>query len=618
MSFVAKVRTARHLRAVIYGIVLFGALGVWSEIASWNAHVERVSSQMAETAKAIGNHVDDVVEVARQPLAALALDIHQYLDTPLASLSFISEMRVLAANSGFIRSLAYVRADGRLVESTLSPLSSGIDLAYRDYFQFHKSSPSLDTRIGSPAFGPVAQDWFVTVSRRVNAPDGTFAGVLLATIKVDHFADFFKGYDLGPGRSMLLADSEGTVMLRLPLDAPTPVSSIAQSRFFRERLVAQPYGSTEYVSPFDGELRIGGYFRSPETGVTTTVGVAKKVIFFDWVHQVAIRWIFALVAFAAAIFLGIRWQRQSWMRQRSEAQTAAREAEFRVIANASSDLIEKLDAVGIREYVSPSSRGLLEREPEELVGRPVSFGYGAEVEAEWDAALVRVRNGATAERLISSRRSKSGEIIWLESLITRTADAGGMAVVTRNITPQRKLQEKLDRLAKIDELTRVFNKRHFNEALAELAAPTQPGEGRPFSLLLADVDRFKAFNDTYGHVPGDACLQRIASTIQGAVRARYDTVARYGGEEFAILLPGVGADGARLIAEKIREAVFKLEIEHRENAPWGQVTISLGCATFDWQAGCDANGLVVQADQALYRAKSEARNAVRVYQDAAT
>lgn len=614
MSFVTRFRTARHLRAVIYGIVLFGGLGVWSEIASWNAHIERVSSQLAETAKAIGNHTDDIVEVARQPLAALNFDLHDYLDGPRGGLAFISKMRTLAKTSRFIRSLAYVGADGRLVESTLSPLSPGLDLSHRDYFQFHKGSQSLETRIGSPAFGPVTQDWFVTVSRRVNAPNGTFEGVLLATIKIDHFADFFRSYGLGPGRSMLLADANGTVLLRLPQDAPTPVSSIAQSKFFRERLVAQPFGSAEYVSLFDQERRIGGYYRSPDTGLTTTVGVAKNVIFSDWVHQAATRWLFTAVAFAAAVFMGIRWQRQSWMRQRSEAEIAAREAEFRVIANASSDLIEKLDAAGIREYVSPSARDLLERDPEELLGRPVSFGYGAEVEGEWNAALMRVRNGSAAERLIFSQRRRNGDVIWLESLITRTADAGGMAVVTRNITSQRKLQERLDRLAKIDELTRVFNKRYFNETLADLAADVGHGDGRPFSLVLVDADRFKAFNDTYGHVPGDACLQRIAGAIQSVVRSRHDIVARFGGEEFAILLPGVAGDGARLIAEKIREAVFSLAIAHRKNVPWGQVTISLGCATFDGRIISDPHELVVLADRALYRAKSEARNAVRSHE----
>ncbi|WP_332118511.1 diguanylate cyclase [Azorhizobium caulinodans] len=600
--------------AVLYGIAVFLAFGVWSEVTSWNAYRERVSSQLAETARAVGNHVDDVIEVAKQPLGALALDLDRDRATALGGLHFISTMRTLAEQSRFVRSLAFVRADGYLVESTLSPLSPGLNLGHRDYFEHHKTSPSLEPHIGNPAFGPVIRDWFITISRRVNRPDGTFAGVLLATVSIDHFAKFFDGYALGEGRTLLLIGTDGRVLLRLPVEASSSVVSLAQTKFFRERLVVEPFGTAEYTSPFDGERRVGGYFRSAASGITSTVGVATSTLFADWVRQVAMRWAFALMAVMGAVFLGIRWQRQSWMRERSEAETAARVAEFRVIANASSDLIEKLDDAGTREYVSPSARDLLGREPEDLIGHPIFFGYGPEAETDWRAALSRIRGGSSVERLIFSKTAVDGGTIWLESLITKAADTGGMVVVTRNITGQKMLQEKLDAQTKIDELTRVFNKRHFNAALQALTSAALAPGGRPFSLLIVDVDRFKMFNDTYGHVPGDACLRRIATAIASAVRASQDVVARYGGEEFALLLPDVGPERAADIAEKVRAAVFDLGIEHRANVPWGRVTVSIGCATFDGTVLREANELVVLADRALYRAKTEARNAVRVHE----
>lgn len=609
ISIIRRVKDARHLMAVIYSTFAFIAFALWGEATSWNAYVERVSSQLAETARAIGNHVDDVIEVAKQPVAALALEVEEDLKTPIGGLTLISKMRTLAASSRFVRSLAFVRADGKLVESTLAPLTAGLDLTHREYFREHQVSDSLDFRVGNPAFGSVGRDWFITISRRVNAADGSFAGVLLATVKVQHFVDFFHDYNLGEGQTFLLVAGDGTVLLRLPYDAPRPVTSFANSRFLTDRLT-KPYGAGEYISPFDHERRIGGYFRSSDTHVVTTVGVPKYVMFREWMRQAIPRWIFGVLAVVAAIFLAVRWQRQSWMREKSEAATAAREAEFRAIANTSSDLIEKLDEDGVREYVSPSARDMIGLEPEQLIGRPISEGYGEEAEPEWAAALARIQAGSSTERLIFRREVESGEISWLESVITRAQDGGGMVVVTRNITSQKMLEEKLDALANMDELTRVFNKRFFSGTLKDLASAARIPGSQPFSLLLADVDRFKLFNDTYGHVPGDECLRRIAAAMRGCVRANHDVVARYGGEEFAILLPGAGPEGAAQVAEKIRETIFRLNIEHRRNTPWSRVTISIGCASFDGQAIADEDELVVLADRALYRAKNERRNTV--------
>jgi len=141
---------------------------------------------------------------------------------------------------------------------------------------------------------------------------------------------------------------------------------------------------------------------------------------------------------------------------------------------------------------------------------------------------------------------------------------------------------------------------------------------------MIDVDRFKAFNDHYGHVAGDRCLQSVALALSTATGRAGDVVARYGGEEFAVLLPGAGEDQAWAVAERLREAVRALGIEHARGCEDGIVTISVGVASLQPagrevttgapRVGVDmAHALFRQADAALYRAKQCGRDQTMVY-----
>jgi diguanylate cyclase (GGDEF)-like protein len=163
-------------------------------------------------------------------------------------------------------------------------------------------------------------------------------------------------------------------------------------------------------------------------------------------------------------------------------------------------------------------------------------------------------------------------------------------------------------LADSDGLTGLANRRRFEEALA-LEHERVRRNGMPFSLILADVDFFKKFNDRYGHVAGDACLRLVAQAIGGGSRRPNDLAARYGGEEFAVILPDTGLEGACAVAENIRAAVEALRIPHADG-PGGCVTLSLGVYT--GHAAADGSDVpcdwVAAADAMLYQAKAGGRN----------
>ena len=170
----------------------------------------------------------------------------------------------------------------------------------------------------------------------------------------------------------------------------------------------------------------------------------------------------------------------------------------------------------------------------------------------------------------------------------------------------------LEAVAWIDGLTDIPNRRYFDEVLAKEDRRLQR-EGLSLAVIMMDVDNFKAFNDHYGHGAGDACLQRVAQAVKGVAGRPGDLVARYGGEELVALLPGTDAPGALEVAERFRKAVADLAIPHADSNAAEVVTLSLGVAELTPDTG-EAGGiqLLHQADEALYKAKTEGRNRVAI------
>lgn len=166
---------------------------------------------------------------------------------------------------------------------------------------------------------------------------------------------------------------------------------------------------------------------------------------------------------------------------------------------------------------------------------------------------------------------------------------------------------ELEALATADGLTGLSNRRAFDEALeTEWRRATRTR--KPLSLLIVDVDSFKAFNDRYGHLAGDDCLRRVAGMLALTVRRAGDVAARYGGEEFAILLPDTPLPNAAVVAEEIRRNVQMLGIPHDSSGVARVVTVSVGFASTMREGGEEANALVRAADAALYEAKTSGKN----------
>ncbi|HEY9853620.1 MAG TPA: diguanylate cyclase [Leptolyngbyaceae cyanobacterium] len=210
-----------------------------------------------------------------------------------------------------------------------------------------------------------------------------------------------------------------------------------------------------------------------------------------------------------------------------------------------------------------------------------------------------------AHQCSRARRWQDWEIDLLKQLATQVAIAIQQGELYQQLLAAN---QQLVQLASLDGLTQLANRRRFDEYLnSEWRRLLR--EKQPISLILCDVDFFKAYNDAYGHLAGDFCLQQVANGIRQAVKRPADLVARYGGEEFAVILPNTPFAGAIHVAEQIRSQITDLRINHPQSLVSQYITLSLGVATTipeDYQSSPDR--LIGVADRSLYQAKARGRN----------
>ncbi len=221
-----------------------------------------------------------------------------------------------------------------------------------------------------------------------------------------------------------------------------------------------------------------------------------------------------------------------------------------------------------------------------------------------------------ARRSIVPAVSFFGGFVFTGLLVLYTNLTQRQTQVVRALVDERtrELQhanEKLEQLSRIDSLTEVANRRHFNEVL-QLEWKRSIREQTSLAILLIDVDFFKRFNDHHGHLYGDECLLMVARTLRSVFKRPGDLVSRYGGEEFAVILPNSDEEVAEA-AERYRQAVEQLGIAHPQSEVAAHVTVSIGVSSVVPNESILADDLLDAADKGLYAAKAQGRNRV-VYQ----
>ena len=321
-------------------------------------------------------------------------------------------------------------------------------------------------------------------SRRVSGPNGEFAGVAVATMRLAYFDQLFNTVTIGNGSSVNLLNNQGFLLAQQPLLESDMIDKDLSERPNFKRILREGSGTFQAISAISGTERLYTFTNVGELPLIVVVALSSQDVF-------------------------ARWQR---------------------------------------------------------------------------AALLT--SGATGILCIG--------LLWLTWMLRRE--------LRRRYRAERVLSE----LAAVDALTGLANRRILDERL-RLEWDRAQRSLEPLTVLMIDVDHFKAFNDRHGHHGGDAALRTVAQVIGANIRRPADLAARYGGEEFAVVLPHTDAKGAWVIAEHIRSSIEHLPRVAGDAQP---ITASIGMSTWDKRSRLSLEALLLSADQALYEAKHSGRNRI--------
>ena len=520
-----------------------------------------------------------------------------------------------AAAAEHLAIMMVVNGDGRPLYSS-APIPIEMNLSDRPFFIQHKQSPDDRLLISSPAQSRLwPGDYLIPLSRRIANPDGSFGGIVVGGIRLGYFRDLFDALQLGPHATMTLQTETGKVVARAPFDPAVIGRDLSSSPAFA-RFRAAPSGSFIGSAAVDGMQRLYVFRRVGDYPLIVDVAVCVADIDATWWGEAVTIGVMMLTLCLMTLALVALFRRELGKRLAAERLQAGLTAQYRLLADNTVDMITHFGPDFRRSFVSPASRQLLGYRPEELVGRdPLGIVHPSDRTA-LDATLnTPMRSGCESARATYRGIRKDGSQLWLESSGRRLADGSGFVVVTRDISDRKafetRLQEansELARLANVDALTGLMNRRGFDVALdSEYRRAVR--ELQPLGIILIDVDSFKAFNDLYGHPAGDDCLRRVALGVQRAVSRAADLVARYGGEELVVILPNTDLAGAQAMAEQIRLSIRALHVMHAGSV-FKQVTISAGATAWSPGTAETMEDLVRSADLALYEAKSTGRDRV--------
>jgi diguanylate cyclase (GGDEF)-like protein/PAS domain S-box-containing protein len=457
-------------------------------------------------------------------------------------------------------------------------------------------------------------EWVVTLSRRFNKPDGSFGGVVLATISSKYLSHFYEQFEIGRNSSVSITHGDGLMIARNPSNDKFVGRSVADTPLFRDASLQRPSGAYHFKSPLDGAERVSSFKRSNRYPLVLLATLDKEELLAPWRAAAISRMLYVMALVVLIAVIGAVLVRQLQRGQRMAAALVEKEAHFRLLAEGSSDMVTRIGLDERLRYVSPSCARVVGWRANQLIGTPALAGINPEDLPEVQATVDALKRGEREEARLTYRNShrQNGEV-WLESTMRVTRkDNGrvdGVVAISRDITEHKKLETRLGTLAIEDSLTGLANRRCFDERLKEEWARAYRDRSS-LALLMIDVDHFKAYNDEYGHPAGDACLRLVARIIAAETQRAGDLAARYGGEEFAMLLPNTDADGCALIGERIRAAMHEASLVHTSNLASGCVTASVGGATcrpaLERTAG--VTSLVEAADRALYVAKDAGRD----------
>ncbi len=518
--------------------------------------------------------------------------------------------------SDIIVQVAIINAHGKLLASNVGPDPTvQIDLSDRPHFKAHLHNPKDFLYISPPMIGRVSEKWSIQLSRRFLKRDGSFGGVVVASLNPEHFTNFYDKVDFASSGSIALVGDDGVVRSAGGQSSELQMGQNIRGTKLFARMQSALNSTFEERDNKTGKIHLFALRKVSRQPLWVCVSVDRnEVLANSWANLRLDCIAAALLSFIILAAMERILRTEAAARQKSNQLELTLESMSQGIMLVTKDL---------EIPIINKKCGQLLKLPDAFVKNPPRFdrlveykrsqlsGTTAEPMAAWDF-----------NTLFAPRAHPIDEWTMPDGAVLEVRNGhlpdGGVVQTFTDITKRVQAEAHIARLASEDSLTGLLNLRGFRSALAEIlhqnAAAADMPDHVEYAVLFLDLDRFKVINDTLGHRIGDLLLQETAQRL-GALLQPADVLARLGGDEFAVIARSVKTRKAldklasRLI-NAIREP-FDLAGHHV------RTTISIGIAVSPADAG-SAEDLVVAADLALYAAKERNRNSYEFYQASMT
>jgi diguanylate cyclase (GGDEF)-like protein len=553
----------------------------------------------------------------------------QSIDAVLLEIKRSAEDRNLSASSGFagefdrpefqetltqylarvrqLLSIAIADKDGQVVVSTAGWAIQHFNVHERDYFQNARDRRDGQLSISIPAVNRINSQHTIVFARRLEDSKGNFAGIVFASVSTKYFEDIYGAIQSVHNLLFTLLNPNGIILLRHPGEHDSAGQELSNKTQWLNAL-SKDNPVFRLVGKADGNVRYVSIRRVPEYPLIVDISLTESAVLGTWARRTAMIVAGSSIFLIFSLYLLAAITKQVRSLSNSEASLAQKSHQLDAALNNMSQGLTMFDSqqrliVSNRKFneivrLSPDQAKPGTTFREILEARVVVGSVPEDVPNFLTRSLEHVAKPVAADNVYKLRDGRT------VSVTVQPMDNGGWVTVLQDITVQKRIEEELEHRARYDALTGLANRTLLMEKVgASLTRLRRHGE--QFSILMLDLDRFKTVNDSLGHPSGDLLLKEVGLRLQRTTR-EVDCVARLGGDEFAVLQgPEKNQmDGVITLASRILKAVTEpYDLDGRKLI----LETSIGIALAP-QDGTDADGLIKNADLALYKAKAEGRN----------
>jgi diguanylate cyclase (GGDEF)-like protein len=584
---------------------------------SYERAIERAERELQNTSFVLAAKIDSTFEVIERVQA----NVMERIDAARVSSSADFEQRFSGYDThlmlkdkllglSHVGTFTLVNAEGKLFNFSRAYPAPSIDVSDRSFFQELRSDASRGLVISEPIRNRATGTWVVQFARKITAAGGQFAGILMAAVELEQFENEFQRIVLGPHSSISLFREGGVLLARFPR-----IDSLI-GRTFRagtDKLGSRRHGAVRVVGGMEGKDRVLGLQRLERYPFLISVGIDTEPALASWRREGVLIAAFAffsaaLVAAISVLIVRQLWRRDAWSRQRVLL-------EKQRLDTAINNMTQGLLLFDISERIVVCNRRYIEMyELDPAVVKPgcdfrrliehrkETGSFSGDVEAYRTELLRSLAQGRSTQLVIETPKKRTIQIV------NQPLAQGGWVATHEDITERKRAEERASELAHYDTLTSLPNRRLFREHLEQQL--NWVNRGSQIAVLYLDLDHFKSVNDTLGHPVGDALLTEVSARLRSCIRDT-DLVSRLGGDEFAVIQTGLAnPSDASTLALRILQALqqpFDLGGQHIVT----NTSIGIAIAPDD---GTEPDGLLKNADLALYGAKANGRGTYQFFE----